>query len=73
MRALELHLRVLENATLIQLHSRQSVQGFYEKLGYHPVGAPFTEIGLPHILMRKATTADLQPSIIPSLEEKKFD
>lgn len=37
----------------IILHARIVAQGFYEKLGYHPVGEIFTEVGIPHIEMEK--------------------
>lgn len=36
-----------------ELHAREDVVGFYEKLGFEQVGSIFTEIGLPHVLMRK--------------------
>lgn len=35
------------------LHARQTAAPFYEKLGYAPVGEPYTEIGLPHRTMTK--------------------
>jgi len=35
------------------LHARDSVMGFYEKLGYVAVGEGFSEVGLPHHLMVK--------------------
>lgn len=37
----------------IFLHSRESVVGFYEKLGYERVGDVFVEVGIPHLKMRK--------------------
>ena len=36
------------------LHSRATVGGFYESLGYVREGDEFEEIGIPHILMTKA-------------------
>ena len=36
-----------------ELHARITAQGFYEKLGYKIEGEPFTEVGLPTILMKK--------------------
>lgn len=36
------------------LHAQGPVVGFYEKLGYRPVGAPFVEAGIPHQAMEKA-------------------
>ena len=37
----------------IVLHARETARGFYEKLGYQIEGNPFTEVGLPHLAMRK--------------------
>lgn len=37
----------------IVLHARETALGFYEKLGYQLEGNPFTEVGLPHLAMRK--------------------
>ena len=37
----------------ITLHARVSVVGFYEKLGYVPVGAEFIEVSIPHQAMQK--------------------
>ena len=37
----------------IVLHARETARGFYEKLGYQLEGNPFTEVGLPHLAMRK--------------------
>lgn len=37
----------------IILHARIVAQGFYEKMGYLPVGDIFTEVGIPHIEMEK--------------------
>lgn len=39
--------------TSILLHARQHVIPFYEKLGYHCVGDPYTEVGIPHCTMVK--------------------
>ena len=38
----------------ISLHARRTAVGFYEKLGYHTLGAEFTEVSLPHLKMEKA-------------------
>ncbi len=35
------------------LHARETAVGFYEKLGYRIEGERFTEVTLPHFLMRK--------------------
>ena len=37
----------------IVLHARETARGFYEKLGYEAEGDSFTEVGLPHLVMRK--------------------
>ena len=37
----------------IVLHARETARGFYEKLGYQVEGDSFTEVGLPHVAMRK--------------------
>ena len=37
----------------IVLHARMQVLNFYSKLGYSPVGKPFTEVGIPHQRMQK--------------------
>ena len=39
--------------TEVTLHARRSVEGFYARLGYTATGAPFTEVGLPHIRMER--------------------
>ena len=53
MQSIESDLRYLGEFHTIQLHARQNVQGFYEKLGYEVIGEPFEEIGIPHVLMVK--------------------
>ena len=37
----------------IVLHARETALGFYGKLGYEAEGGSFTEVGLPHLAMRK--------------------
>ena len=37
----------------IVLHARETARGFYWKLGYVAEGDFFTEVGLPHLVMRK--------------------
>ena len=37
----------------IILHARETALGFYEKQGYEAEGDSFTEVGLPHLAMRK--------------------
>lgn len=37
----------------IQLHARQYAVAFYKKLGYQVTSAPFTEVGIPHVIMQK--------------------
>lgn len=38
----------------IEMSARTSATGFYEKLGYHAVGAGFREVGLPHITLTRS-------------------
>ncbi len=40
----------------IELNARQTAIGFYQRLDYQPSGDLFIEIGIPHILMKKALT-----------------
>lgn len=37
----------------IVLHARETALGFYQKLSYEAEGDSFTEVGLPHLFMRK--------------------
>lgn len=39
--------------TTIMLHARQIVSDFYEKLGYDITSSAFTEVGIPHVIMKK--------------------
>ena len=41
----------------VTLHARDTAVGFYARLGYHPVGPPYVEVGIPHQNMRR----ELQP------------
>jgi predicted GNAT family N-acyltransferase len=43
-----------ENIAELTLHSRETVTGFYEKLGFHSEGDIFEEVGIPHRKMRKS-------------------
>ena len=38
----------------VMLHAQRSAEGFYERLGFERVGAPFEEAGIPHVTMVKA-------------------
>lgn len=50
----ELERRVREEGAVeVHMHARLSARGFYEKLGYSASGEVFSEVGLPHILMRR--------------------
>ena len=40
--------------TRMLLHARDAAIGFYEKLDYHRVGEPFTEVGILHQEMEKS-------------------
>ena len=42
-----------EGTPKLTLNARHTAIGFYEKLGYHPVGEQFTEVGIPHQRMEK--------------------
>ncbi|MDB4500807.1 GNAT family N-acetyltransferase [Akkermansiaceae bacterium] len=42
-----------EGVTSLELHARENVVGFYEKIGFQQVGSIFSEIGIPHVLMKK--------------------
>lgn len=46
-----------EGARHLVLHARDLAIGFYERLGYIPVGAPFIEVGIPHQQMEKSLDA----------------
>ena len=37
----------------VHLHAQCSVQAFYAREGFVPVGEPFDEVGIAHIEMRK--------------------
>jgi predicted GNAT family N-acyltransferase len=49
----------------VELHARQPVIGFYERLGYCAVGDSYVEAGIPHLTMRK----DLLPGLRPVRNE----
>lgn len=38
----------------LSMHARVVAKGFYERLGYAVIGDEFTEVTIPHYLMRKA-------------------
>lgn len=42
----------------VKLHSQQSAQGFYEKLGFVVEGEPFDEVGIPHVTMSLSPLPD---------------
>jgi|UPI0003B5CED8 predicted GNAT family N-acyltransferase len=52
MEALETQARQ-EHAHAIVLHAQMPVIPFYEKLGYHVMGEPFVDAGIPHVSMKK--------------------
>ena len=37
----------------VVLHAQRSAEGFYARLGYTVLGAPFEEAGIPHVTMFK--------------------
>jgi|JI10StandDraft_1071094.scaffolds.fasta_scaffold300324_3 predicted GNAT family N-acyltransferase len=36
----------------LTLNARETARAFYAKNGYAPFGAPFTEVGIPHVAMK---------------------
>lgn len=48
------HYAQAQGVRRIFLHARDHAIGFYERLGYVAEGAVFSEVGIPHRLMRKA-------------------
>ncbi|HTS79665.1 MAG TPA: GNAT family N-acetyltransferase [Myxococcaceae bacterium] len=38
----------------VVLHARDTAVGFYSRLGYTPIGAPYVEVGIPHQNMRRS-------------------
>ena len=51
--AASLELAKAKGALEVTLDSQQSAAGFYQKLGFQQEGAPFEEVGIPHIAMTK--------------------
>ncbi|MBM0743735.1 GNAT family N-acetyltransferase [Phormidium sp. CLA17] len=43
-----------KQATEVCMNAQQSVQVFYERLGFQIEGTPFEEAGIPHIKMKKS-------------------
>ena len=43
-----------KNFTIVMMHARDPVIGFYEKCGYEIYDAPFSEVGIGHHKMRKS-------------------
>lgn len=37
----------------LELDAQTHLQAFYRKYGFHPVGEPYDDSGIPHIMMRK--------------------
>jgi predicted GNAT family N-acyltransferase len=46
---------------LVELHAQVAVEGFYDRLGYAPVGERYFEAGIEHITMRKELLPGLRP------------
>ena len=42
-----------QGVAVIELHARETARAFYSKLGYVAEGATFTQVGIPHVLMKK--------------------
>jgi len=45
---------IAKQATEVCMNAQQSVQLFYERLGFQIEGTPFEEAGIPHIKMKKS-------------------
>lgn len=45
---------IADGAQEIFMHARESVIGFYATLGYIAEGQRFSEVGIPHVLMRRS-------------------
>lgn len=43
--------------TQVETHARVAAQSFYARMGYEVIGAPFEEVGLPHVTMQKGLTS----------------
>ncbi len=52
---------VAEDVRHFVLHARLYAAGFYERLGYHSLGEPFTEVTIPHVAMEKHLPAAQAP------------
>ena len=46
---------------LVELHAQVAVEGFYDRLGYVPVGERYLEAGIEHVTMRKELLPGLRP------------
>ncbi len=47
---------VSKGYSTVILHARQVVCGFYESQGYYITSSVFTEVGIPHVIMKKDLT-----------------
>lgn len=45
------------NVSAVQIHAQESVQDFYQRLGFEPEGEVFVEAGIPHVKMNKLLTS----------------
>jgi len=48
-----IHAAGKQGASEVSLHAQRTAEGFYERLGFARVGAPYEEAGIPHITMRR--------------------
>lgn len=46
---------------VVELHAQVAVEGFYDRLGYAPVGEHYLEAGIEHVTMRKELLPGLRP------------
>ncbi|MSE20446.1 GNAT family N-acetyltransferase, partial [Lactobacillus parabuchneri] len=44
---------MFQDAPMFYLGAQKTAIGFYQRLGFEQYGEPFTEVGIPHVNMRK--------------------
>lgn len=59
------------DAGQLVLSAQQQARGFYEKLGYHPVGEEYLDEFCPHIQMEKRCKPSEDGQIIPKTERSE--
>lgn len=61
---LEFHLAEI-GINHLSMHARLTAVGFYQKLGYTPIGDEFVEVGIPHVRMEKRFSFESVPQKAP--------